>query len=340
MTSVHASADPASAVSIARYLGATGLSLWALVMALRPDPGFSAPWPWMALFWVLQIGIGLVVLQSVLYRMSRVQGGWPWPLWLLVVGSGVLGSAVLTPVYWLIGEGLMQQVLGFASTIDDADDPGSPAGFGLASLMQEFGDIAGPVTAAWVLISWPRLQGLLPPLVVVPQALPAQDDSPAPGSLAGLTTPPAASIPSGDLPQGLPPEGVEQARPPWRAVLPPELGDDLIAVASELQYLRVWTTRGHALVLGTLQDVEDAEGAAGIRVHRSWWVHARHVRAIRRQGDGATCELSDGRAVPISRRRRAEVLARFGDAARYDRAAAASAAPADEPDQKVRRNPI
>jgi DNA-binding LytR/AlgR family response regulator len=100
-------------------------------------------------------------------------------------------------------------------------------------------------------------------------------------------------------------------------VLPSELGDDLIAVTSELQYLRVWTSRGCALVLGSLQQVEDEEGAAGIRLHRSWWVHARHVRSVRRRGEGAVCELSNGREVPVSRRRKTDVLVRFGDGTRY-----------------------
>jgi DNA-binding LytR/AlgR family response regulator len=112
--------------------------------------------------------------------------------------------------------------------------------------------------------------------------------------------------------------------PNWRKALPLELGHDVIAVKSELQYLRVWTTRGSALVLGSLQEVEDAEGSAGMRVHRSWWVHARHVRIVRRRGEAAICELSNGREVPVSRRRKADVLARFGDGARLEDMAPAS----------------
>jgi DNA-binding LytR/AlgR family response regulator len=104
----------------------------------------------------------------------------------------------------------------------------------------------------------------------------------------------------------------------WRKVLPLELGHDVIAVKSELQYLRVWTTRGTALVLGSLQEVEEEEGSAGMRVHRSWWVHARHVRTVVRRGEAAICELSDGREVPISRRRKADAVARFGDGARLE----------------------
>jgi len=35
------------------------------------------------------------------------------------------------------------------------------------------------------------------------------------------------------------------------------------------------------------------------------------------QGDGAVCELSNGLQVPVSRRRKADVMKRFGNTARY-----------------------
>lgn len=163
---MQTSAGSANIALIIRYLGATGLALWALVMALQPDPGFSAPWPWMALFWALQIGVGLTILQSALYLLSRADTSGRLPLWLLVLGSGLAGVVALTPLYWLIGEGLMQHALGFSATVDDDDLSSAPPAFGLTALAEEFGNIAGPVITAWVLISWPRLQGLLPPLTV------------------------------------------------------------------------------------------------------------------------------------------------------------------------------
>ncbi len=305
----------ANAGSMTRYLGGIGVALWALVMTLQPDTGFLAPWGWTALFWALQIGIGLIVLQVTLYLMSRINMVGRCPLLLLVIASGLVGSAVLSPAYWLIGEGLMEEILGFAPIVDD--DPDIYLHFGLGAVAEEFTHIVAPVTAAWLLISWPRLQGLLPPLVTTPRA-------------TGVSSQVQASPASDESPP------VQRAV--WREALPAELGDDLIAVSSELQYLRVWTTRGSTLVLGALQEVEDTEGAAGIRVHRSWWVHARHVMRVRGRGDVAICELSDGREVPVSRRRKAEVLARFGAGARYNTAIAAPALP-EKPDQNTRRMP-
>ena len=311
------SIDTANSMSIARHLGGTGLALWVFVMALMPDPGFMAPWLWMALFWALQIGVGLTILQTILYLMSRVDSKGRMPLWSLVAMSGLCGSVVLAPIYWLIGEGLMQQFMGFAETIDTDELRSLERTLGWAALVEEWLEISGPVIAGWALISWPRLQGLLPPLV---QKTNRSVDEP----LAALSQDPKV---------------IEVSVRSWREALPKELGDDVMAVKSELQYLRVWTTRGAALVLGSLQEVEDEEGSAGMRVHRSWWVHARHVRTVGRRGEAAICELSDGREVPISRRRKADAIARFGDRARYQEMPTASKSLPARDGQNNRRNP-
>jgi hypothetical protein len=231
--------------------------------------------------------------------------------------SGLCGSVVLAPIFWLIGEGLMQQVMGFSETIDTDELRSVEQTLGWAALVEEWLEISGPIIASWALISWPRLQGLLPPLV---QNINSSVDE----QMVALSQEPKV---------------VEVSVRHWRTALPTELGDDVIAVKSELQYLRVWTIRGAALVLGSLKEVEDEEGSAGIRVHRSWWVHARHVRTVVRRGEAAICELSDGREVPISRRRKADAVARFGDRARYQEMPTASKSLQAREGQNNRRNP-
>jgi hypothetical protein len=312
---MRTSTSSANRTSIIRYLSVTGLTLWALVMALAPDPGFSAPFLWLSLFWAMKIAVGLIVLQTTLYVLSRADQQGRMPLWSLVVMSGFCGAALLTPIYWLLGDGLMQQVLGFAETFDADELISVQQTFGWAVLVDEWLDISAPVIASWVLISWPRLQGLLPPLV---QSLKKSVDEPL-------------------APQSQLSSVVEENVQNWRKALPTELGNDVIAVKSELQYLRVWTTRGSALVLGSLQEVEEAEGSDGMRVHRSWWVHAQHVRTLWRSGEAAICELSDGREVPVSRRRKADAVARFGDRARP--AASREARSPARSDQNARRKP-
>ena len=315
---LQTSSSPTGIRSIVSYLGGAGVALLALVLALEPDVGFTAPFVWMALFWALQIGVGLAALQCALFLITRVDRVQQLPLWVVVIASGIAGSIFLSPIYWLIGEGLMQQVFGFPVRVDADGAVEVSLTFGIPAILNEFVDIVGPVTSAWALISWPRLQRLVPPL---------------------LNTPLAKSAESDPLITSLPEQDGALLKPAWRVALPSELGDELIAVGSELQYLRVWTTRGSALVLGALQQVEESEGRVGIRTHRSWWVNAQYVARVRGKGDGAVCEMSNGLEVPVSRRRKAEMLARFGNSARFNSAAIAIASPLPGSDQNIRRKP-
>ena len=315
---LQTSSSPTGIRSIVSYLGGAGVALLALVLALEPDVGFTAPFVWMALFWALQIGVGLATLQCALFLITRVDRVQQLPLWVVVIASGIAGSIFLSPIYWLIGEGLMEQVFGFPVRVDADGAVEVSLTFGIPAILNEFVDIVGPVTSAWALISWPRLQRLVPPL---------------------LNTPLAKSAESDPLITSLPEQDGALLKPAWRVALPSELGGELIAVGSELQYLRVWTTRGSALVLGSLQQVEEAEGPNGIRTHRSWWVNAQYVARVRGKGDGAVCEMSNGLEVPVSRRRKAEMLARFGKSASFNSAAIAIASPLPGSDQNIRRKP-
>ena len=315
---LQTSSSPTGIRSIVSYLGGAGVALLALVLALEPDVGFTAPFVWMALFWALQIGVGLAALQCALFLITRVDRVQQLPLWVVVIASGIAGSIFLSPIYWLIGEGLMEQVFGFPVRVDADGAVEVSLTFGIPAILNEFVDIVGPVTSAWALISWPRLQRLVPPL---------------------LNTPLAKSAESDPLITSLPEQDGALLKPAWRVALPSELGGELIAVGSELQYLRVWTTRGSALVLGSLQQVEEAEGPNGIRTHRSWWVNAQYVARVRGKGDGAVCEMSNGLEVPVSRRRKAEMLARFGNSASFNSAAIAIASPLPGSDQNIRRKP-
>ena len=158
----------------------------------------------------MQIAVGLTVLQTTLYLLSRADPQGRMPMWSLVAVSGFCGAAVLTPIYWMIGEGLLQQVLGFAETLDADELISVQQTFGWAVLVDEWLDISGPVIAAWALISWPRLQSLLPPLVQSPKK--------------SVDEPLAA--------QSQVPSVVEESAQHWRKALPTELGNDVMAVKS------------------------------------------------------------------------------------------------------------
>lgn len=300
----------AFAGEIKRYLVVVGLALTALMVVLEPDVGFTAPPAARLLFWSLQVATGFFVLQWSLYLLSRRLGDSRMPSWLLVLLSGVIGSVVLAPVYWLIGEGMMERWFGYPTQADE--EGGGLIDFSPAHpLLQEYADIVGPVTMAWLVVCLPRLHWLVPPLLNAPGGPAATALAEDSHNVADAAEPYRESDPVDRATASASP------RATWCERLPTELGTDVIAVASELQYLRVWTSRGCALILGALDDVESESAAQGLRVHRSWWVACKHVVSVRRTATGTVCLMRDGRQIPVSRRRRTEVVARFGDGARY-----------------------
>jgi hypothetical protein len=297
-----------NSVGILRYLSIAGCAFLALMLMLEPDVGFSAPMEARLLFWSMQIITGLLVLQSVLHLLTRHFGASRAPSWSLVLLSGVLGSVLLAPLYWLIGEGLMVSWLDYPTQADDSD--ADFMGITLANpLLQEYLNIVGPVTTAWALICLPRLHWLMPPLL---HGRTSDSDAVTTSDINSKAIEVSSSVNESNAAESTAP-----TRSTWRDRLPEQLGTDVIAVTSELQYLRVWTPCGCALILGALADVESEDSASGLRVHRSWWVANEHVVSVRRTPTGAVCLMSDGRQVPVSRRRRSEVLAQFGDGAQY-----------------------
>lgn len=76
----------------------------------------------------------------------------------------------------------------------------------------------------------------------------------------------------------------------------------LLALASEDHYLRVYTDVGNAMILMRLSDaIAELGGANGAQTHRSWWV-ARDAVTKAARGDGkAVLTLSDGTEAPVSR---------------------------------------
>ena len=77
---------------------------------------------------------------------------------------------------------------------------------------------------------------------------------------------------------------------------------DLWAVSSEDHYLRVHTSLGEELILMRLADaVRELDGAAGVQVHRSWWVAKDGVSDARRDNGKLVLVLKNGTDVPVSR---------------------------------------
>jgi hypothetical protein len=87
----------------------------------------------------------------------------------------------------------------------------------------------------------------------------------------------------------------------------------LLALSADGHYVRVITDRGEGQLLMRLTDaIAETGDEPGLQVHRSHWV-ARHA-VIERRSDGERwwLVLENGRAVPVSRRRRKTVAAWLG----------------------------
>lgn len=92
--------------------------------------------------------------------------------------------------------------------------------------------------------------------------------------------------------------------------IPPALGRDLLALEMEDHYLRIHTAIGSDLILLRLRDAIGELGeAAGLQVHRSWWVAQGAVQSANREGQRLTLVLRNGLEVPVSKTRREAVRA-------------------------------
>ena len=76
----------------------------------------------------------------------------------------------------------------------------------------------------------------------------------------------------------------------------------LIAVEAYDHYLRVHTDAGPELVTLRFADaLVELAGAHGFRIHRSWWVAAGAIEAVRWRRGAGEARLAGGLTAPVSR---------------------------------------
>jgi len=248
------------------------------------------------LFWVLHAVAAVPCIAVAVWLLARLRLS--LSPWAFVVVSGLIAAV-----------GLSLAALGLEMLFRVQDnDPGDVVvlqSWGFPGLWaDEFAGLAPPFVLAWVLINLPRLTRL-----GVRTA--ARPDAPAP---LRETAEPAAPQEQPEAASG--PEPVESPGGLMEQ-LPEALGTDVVLLTSDLHYLHVHTPRGRTMLLYNLSDAESELGDRGIRVHRSHWVADRHVRGLRRKGSALSCQLTGDLEAPVSRRRQAEVVARYGRDTRY-----------------------
>jgi hypothetical protein len=272
------------------YLLAVGFILLGTFISVGSKQGLEAPLLVIVLVWALHLSIGLVTIRAGVIGLSR----WPvtanWPDLALLGFAGVIASLVLAPVSFAIDQSLL--VLGVDTDDELLISSDATALKVFLGIVEEWTHVVGPTV-----------------LVAVMLALPAwwvrRQSTPSP-NVSEMSCEAEAKISSDSV--SAEPTAIRSCL----QRLPPVLGTDLIAAQSELQYVRIYTTLGDALVLGALKDVAEQREAEGQIVHRTWWVSNRHIRTLRRKGTQYVLTMNNGLEVPVSRRRQQGLIRQFG----------------------------
>jgi hypothetical protein len=118
----------------------------------------------------------------------------------------------------------------------------------------------------------------------------------------GLVGAPPQGAPASATGQGASTSDALEARPTILDRLPLARRGTLLALSVNDHYVDVVTDRGTSLVLMRLGDaIREAEGVAGLQIHRSHWVALGAVTASIRENGRVHVELSNGQRLPVSR---------------------------------------
>ncbi len=246
-----------------KYFFAIAVAL-GLIFALIDDGG-GRSLPVNLLLWQLQSCIPMALLLAAHLSLSRLRSFEHRGPWTQLLLSGLAGSALFA------APALLLDVAWFGD--------GSEV-FTAGELLNEFLNMAPPVTLTWIAINAPFVLGLRLRAQGSEASLPAQGDgSEASGKATG-----------------------------FMGLLPRELRGPVLYLQAELHYLAVVTERGRGLVLYNLRDaIFELADTPGLQTHRSFWVAIAAVESFRRDGRQGRLLLSNGDAVPVSRRRLGEV---------------------------------
>ncbi len=296
--------DSPSSLDFGRYLTGAGGVVAVLFAVLDPSPSAGLGLTTRLFFWLLHVYGGLAILVLVQNWLDRV-GALRRRPWLAVTLAGLVGALLFAPLALGL-EGLFGQQ-------EDFDGKGAEqlaqTGF-FGELLSEASETAPAFIVTWIVLQLPWLLRL-----DFRSRAPTRPESKS----EPVAEPESESKTEAEPEVESQPEEVLGVDLDFFTALPEALGRDVVALTSELHYLRVKTPRGNALVLYNLKDaVADLETHfAGLQVHRSHWVARDHVQRLVRRGSGWACELSTGDLIPISRRKARMAREVFGEAAGY-----------------------
>lgn len=261
-----------TAVSVQQYFFFSSLALVVIFAWMEPAGSAGLGFGKGLVFWTIQISI-LIPLSITLQHLAShyVTFEAPQTPWIQTALSGVVAALLFVPIAYFL------DIL-FAIP----EDEGSMSIVG--GLLDEASGVVVPVTVTWLALNAPWILQL---------------------DFSKKRTEPAT-----------PEVGPHQAKPssdterPTRFLqeLRSRASGDLISISSELHYVRVVTTDTEVMFLYNLKDaLEELPSDAGVQIHRSHWVSRDHVQGLARKNGTWECTLSNGKRLPISRRKYSEV---------------------------------
>ena len=277
------------AASLSTTLPVLGTVLVLLFVLMKPEATSGYTVPERLLFWSAHVGLGLlsILFASKMIRPRLVRNT---PPWLTILLTGLIGAAMLAPVYLLLEQ------LAPPRLADEPDDwldffaMRGPA----QSVIAEFIEVTPVFLATWFAVN-------LPLLVVRPEL--EEGPSGGGGGPCGAGS---------DIPTSRQSSEGEEAADSFYSRLPRAIGRDIILVSSDMHYLHVYTTLGKCMILGTIRDAAEQLGDKGLLSHRSHWVAHKHVSQLARHGRSWECVMSNGERVPVSRRNQSRVSEWYG----------------------------
>ncbi|MFN4896644.1 MAG: LytTR family DNA-binding domain-containing protein [Pseudomonadota bacterium] len=259
-------------VSVEQYFFFSSLALIVLFAWMEPAGAAGVGFAKGLVFWTIQIAIIIPLLIQIQQLTSHYFTlKTPRSPWIQTAMSGVCAALLFVPIAYSL-DAL------FAMPEDDAS-----IGL-LRGLLDEAAGVVVPVTVTWIALNAPWILQL--------------DFSRRP-----------IQLPSPQLNAPIErPANCEEHPTRFLHEVNSRATGDLVSISSELHYVRVVTTDAEVMFLYNLRDaVGELPADAGVQIHRSHWVSRRHIRDITKRDGNFECVLSNGKILPVSRRKYAEV---------------------------------
>jgi hypothetical protein len=261
-----------TSVSVERYFVWTSLALVVLFAWMEPAGAAGIGFGKGLIFWTIQISILIPLLIATQHFVSHyVNLRTPQAPWIQTALSGVVAALLFVPIAYFL------DVL-FAIPEDASSNSI------LHGLLDEAAGVVVPVTITWLALNAPWIFQL--------------DFSKRQSVVAHEQRGENQERPSSET---------EQASR-FLQELRGRASGDLISISSELHYLRVTTTDAEVMFLYNLKDaIGELPPNSGVQVHRSHWVARDHAKELTKRNGNTECILSNGKSLPVSRRKYSEV---------------------------------